>query len=109
MFAQGNERVVMQGIPASSLSGIVRAPDRRPLGNVSVMLFACPAGEFRGLAEPNAVLAAKSDASGSFHLDWHKGKRACLQFQTLGFDTLQMEVRRSRFAGKLKPVLRLGT
>jgi len=108
VFAQGNELVVMQNIAASSLSGVVRDRNGDPLKDVTITLFSCPTGEFRGLMEPKALMTTKVDAAGSFHLDWPKGKNACLQFQTRGFNTLQMEIRRSRGAGNLKPVLNFG-
>jgi len=108
VFAQGNELVVMPNIAASTLSGVVHDRNGDPLEDVTITLFSCPSGEFRGLAGPKALMTTRVDAGGRFHLDWPKGKNACLQFQTRGFNTLQMEIRRSRDAGNLKPVLNFG-
>ena len=101
--------VIMPGMHASELAGVATAPDDSPLPMASVIRFACGKERFRGTLNPSALEQLKSDQNGKFAMSWHGETRACLQFQTPGFNTLQIEVIKKASAGRLHLKLSLGT
>jgi hypothetical protein len=110
LSAQGNELVVVQGQRAKDLAGkVVAVWDGEALADVSVIIFKCGKGEFRGVIEPSEIAHTKTDSMGRFFLTWPTQTHVCIQFQTPGMNTLQMEVRRSAKAGNLHPKLVPGT
>lgn len=107
IHAQGLSLIVVPNVTASALKGVVHDSNGAPVTNASVVLFACPAGSFlRGNVEHSKVLERQqANADGSFQFAWRSHQRLCLQFRSAGFDPLQIEVRYSKSAGELKPVL----
>ncbi len=105
--------VIMQGVKASHLKGVVVTglSNEEVLPNVSVILFPCPSGEFTGIQDAESVATKhfKTREDGSFEFTWPTGNRACLQFMMPNMNLLQMEVKRSMRAARLKVHLMPGT
>ena len=108
-FAQGNVLVIGPVVKAGTLTGTVRDSNGDGIAGVSVIRFECGSGAFRGVLSPQALENTHSDASGRFQLSWPKQGRTCLEFQSLGVDLLEFEVKRSRGSGELHPKLTVGT
>jgi hypothetical protein len=108
--AQGNELVV-QSLRAKTLSGVVvyGLGEDNPFPKVAVSRIECGKGEFRGVRNPIILQKVETDANGSFAFPWNDHTRTCLQVQTLGMNTLQVEVRYAKSGGKLKLTLMPGT
>ncbi len=106
---QGSETVVSRGVRARALGGTVRDATGAPLGDVSVFVFDCGHGEFRGRIEPTAIGTTRTDPLGRFSLKWSIRPRACIQFRMRGMNLLQMEVIREQHAGELDVTLVPGT
>jgi hypothetical protein len=107
--AQGDQVAVSPSAKAKSLSGIVRGPDGAALPGASITLFDCGDGIFHGKLQFHAEATTKADSKGHFDLKWPLLPRVCLQFQSPGMDTTQMEVLRAQDAGKLDVKLVPGT
>ena len=106
--AQGNEVVIMS-LRANSLSGVVVDPVGGSFPNISVSRIECGKEEFRGVVDPVILQQVRTDANGTFAFPWKDHNRTCLQVQTPGMNTLQVEVKYARSGGKLKLILRVGT
>jgi hypothetical protein len=106
--AQGNELIV--GFSrASNLSGVVVNQRDDPFPKTAVSRIDCGEGEFRGTVNPIILQKVETDAKGNFAFPWHDHNRTCLQVQTPGMDTLQVEVTFAKSAGRLKLKLHVGT
>lgn len=79
-----------------------------PFRKVAVYRIDCGKGEFRGTVNPVILQKVETDAKGSFAFQWNDHIRSCLQVQTPGMDTLQVEVKYVKSAGKLKLKLHIG-
>jgi hypothetical protein len=107
-LAQGNELVVVPNVKAAKLAGVVVSTYGSPIAGVSVVRFAC--GEkFQGALNIHADQRTETGSDGRFHLDWGPQAIVCVQFQTPGMNTLQIQVHKSVFAGELHPRLVPGT
>jgi hypothetical protein len=78
---QGSELVVMS-VRSSTLSGKVGLVTDEGAANVSVVLFDCGSGPFRGHLDPIELERAQTDAQGRFKFGWRQRSRVCLKFQT---------------------------
>jgi len=107
--AQGNELIVMGPIKASQLAGVVTDRAGTPMENVLVSSFDCKADEFRGMPDFKPLEKVASDEHGRFHLNWSKSNTVCVQFQSLGMNLLQIQVKKSLFSKELHPKLTPGT
>jgi hypothetical protein len=101
--AQGNELIV-EFHRANTLSGVVvyGLGEDNSFPKVPVSRIECGKGEFRGIRDPVILQKVETDANGSFAFPWNDHSRTCLQVQTLGMNTLQVEVRYVKSGGKLK-------
>lgn len=106
--AQGNMTVV-ESLRADTLSGEVVYPDDSPIPKVAVSRIECGKGEFRGIGDPVILQKIETDVNGSFTFPWNDHSRTCLQIQTPGMNTLQVEVRYAKRRGRLKLKLTVGT
>jgi hypothetical protein len=105
--AQGMQLIV-DSLRANSLSGVVLDQADDPFPKVAVSRIECGKGEFRGIYDPVILQQIQTDTNGTFSFPWKDHNRTCLQIQTLGFDTLQVEVKYAQSGGKLKLKLHLG-
>jgi len=106
--AQGN-MIIIESLRAGTLSGEVVYPDDSPIPKVAISRIECGKGEFRGIRNPIILQKNTTDMNGSFTFPWNDHSRTCLQVQTPGMDTLQVEVKYAKSAGKLKLKLTVGT
>jgi hypothetical protein len=108
MFGQGSQLIVLQKpVAANSLAGVVVDSTGSPVSGAEVQLISC--SDFGKL--PSGTLSiVKADTNGRFRLQPKvQDKLYCLQFVSLGFDLLQIQVQLSPRAGALRPKLTPGT
>lgn len=79
-----------------------------PIPKIAVYRIECGQGEFRGTVNSVILQKIETDAKGNFAFTWNDPNRTCLQVQTPGMDTLQVEVKYLKSAGKLKLKLHVG-
>jgi hypothetical protein len=101
--------VLEKPVRSSSLSGVVVDLSGAVIPHVTVDLVDCPVGRSYGMPTNKKLATIQTDSRGEFSFD-RKGfkKPYCLHLFGIGFNPLELTVKLSRFAGKMRVKMPIG-